>query len=227
MGGTWVTPAKTSVACSKSAAYSSSAATAMVVTPRLPASSLIQLMAPVRTTDGDTAVLKVALPEASFRLRRPGQLWLRDARGRGKAIVFPRPQARLVPRLTARRSSTAALPAGTAIAHSGAANVIDIVDLPQGSPWWRQAPPVLQELRTELSEGQLEEVLTEGMPQGLRFVAAFEGDRCPGVARWRILATTHCRRKLYVDDPVTTATERSRGIGAGADERVVSSPHPA
>ena len=54
----------------------------------------------------------------------------------------------------------------------------------------------------------------EGYPQGLRFLAVFEGGGCVGVAGWRILATTVTIRKLYVDDLVTVGSERSRGVGA-------------
>jgi GNAT superfamily N-acetyltransferase len=34
------------------------------------------------------------------------------------------------------------------------------------------------------------------------------------VAGWRVIATTVCGRKLYVDDLVTTASARGRGIGS-------------
>jgi GNAT superfamily N-acetyltransferase len=74
--------------------------------------------------------------------------------------------------------------------------------------------PVLHELRTELSAAQLAAVYTEGHPQGLRYLAAFDGDRCVGVAGWRIVATTAAIRKLYVDDLVTTSSKRSAGVGA-------------
>jgi GNAT superfamily N-acetyltransferase len=56
-------------------------------------------------------------------------------------------------------------------------------------------------------------VYAEGHPQGLRFTAAYDGDRCVGVAGWRIVATTATLRKLYVDDLVTTAAARSTGVG--------------
>jgi GNAT superfamily N-acetyltransferase len=45
-------------------------------------------------------------------------------------------------------------------------------------------------------------------------VIAPGGDRCVGVAGWRVTANTAAIRKLYVDDLVTRASERSRGIGA-------------
>jgi GNAT superfamily N-acetyltransferase len=74
--------------------------------------------------------------------------------------------------------------------------------------------PVLRELRPDLTAERLAAVYEEGYPQGLRYLAAFEHDRCVGVAGWRIVATTTATRKLYVDDLVTLASERSRGIGA-------------
>jgi GNAT superfamily N-acetyltransferase len=73
---------------------------------------------------------------------------------------------------------------------------------------------VLRELRPHLTAGGFAAVYEEGYPQGLRYLAAFEGDRCVGVAGWRVVATTTAIRKLYVDDLVTLASERSRGVGA-------------
>lgn len=90
----------------------------------------------------------------------------------------------------------------------------EFVDLPAGHPLWEQALPVLQELRTELTAEQLDEVLAEGTPQGLRFTAAVDDGTVRAVAGWRVLANTHVRRKLYVDDLSTAASARSRGFGA-------------
>jgi GNAT superfamily N-acetyltransferase len=73
--------------------------------------------------------------------------------------------------------------------------------------------PVLVELRPHLDEAGFEAVYAEGYPQGLRFLAAYDGDRCVGVAGWRILALTSSIRKLYVDDLVTTSDGRSKGVG--------------
>lgn len=73
--------------------------------------------------------------------------------------------------------------------------------------------PVLRELRTHLTEASLQEVYTEGHPQGLRYLAAYRDDRCVGVAGWRLVSTTHAIRKLYVDDLVTTESARSTGVG--------------
>jgi GNAT superfamily N-acetyltransferase len=73
--------------------------------------------------------------------------------------------------------------------------------------------PVLRELRPHLDEASFAAVYAEGHPQGLRFLAAYDGDRCVGVAGWRVLALAFAIRKLYVDDLVTTSEGRSRGVG--------------
>jgi GNAT superfamily N-acetyltransferase len=73
--------------------------------------------------------------------------------------------------------------------------------------------PVLVELRPHLDADSLTAVYAEGHPQGLRFLVAYDGDRCVGVAGWRIVALTFAIRKLYVDDLVTTSAGRSRGVG--------------
>jgi GNAT superfamily N-acetyltransferase len=73
--------------------------------------------------------------------------------------------------------------------------------------------PVLRELRPHLTAESFAAVYADGHPQGLRFTAAYDGDACVGVAGWRILACTAAIRKLYVDDLVTTASQRSAGVG--------------
>lgn len=91
---------------------------------------------------------------------------------------------------------------------------VRLVDLEPGDP--RLAAdvlPVLRELRPDLDEDSFAAVYAEGHPQGLRFTAAYEGDRCVGVAGWRVIATTHTIRKLHVDDLVTTSGARSGGVG--------------
>jgi GNAT superfamily N-acetyltransferase len=74
--------------------------------------------------------------------------------------------------------------------------------------------PVLKELRTSLTAEQFSDVYAEGHPQGLRFTAAYDGERCVAVAGWRLMATTVAGRKLYVDDLVTTEGQRGRGVGS-------------
>lgn len=89
-----------------------------------------------------------------------------------------------------------------------------LVDLGPEDPRWDSALPVLQELRPHLTPELLSQVLQEGQPQGLRFTALFDGDRCLAIAGWRVMANTSAIRKLYVDDLSTASGERSRGHGA-------------
>ncbi|MDX6285471.1 MAG: hypothetical protein QOG53_956 [Frankiales bacterium] len=90
-----------------------------------------------------------------------------------------------------------------------------IVDLDPGQPaLTSDVLPVLLELRPHLTEESFAAVYAEGYPQGLRFSAAYDDTgRCVGVAGWRVIATTHSLRKLYVDDLVTTELSRSTGVG--------------
>ena len=91
----------------------------------------------------------------------------------------------------------------------------DLVDLAPGDPRLAsEMLPVLRQLRPHLDEASLAAVYAEGHPQGLRFLAAYDGDgRCVGAAGWRLVAATHPIRKLYVDDLVTTEDARSTGVG--------------
>ncbi|MFJ2820096.1 GNAT family N-acetyltransferase [Streptomyces toxytricini] len=90
-----------------------------------------------------------------------------------------------------------------------------IIDLEPGDP--RLAAdllPVLRELRPHLTADLLADIYAEGHPQGLRFSAAYDdGGACTGAAGWRIVANTVDIRRLYVDDLVTAAHTRSRGVG--------------
>jgi GNAT superfamily N-acetyltransferase len=90
----------------------------------------------------------------------------------------------------------------------------ELVDLEPGDPRLvDDMLPVLKQLRTHLDADSLTAVYTEAHPQGLRFLVAYDGDRCVGVAGWRLLALTFAIRKLYVDDLVTVSDGRSKGVG--------------
>jgi len=92
---------------------------------------------------------------------------------------------------------------------------VKLVDIEPGDPrLGRDVLPVLCELRTELTRELFAAVYEEGHRQGLRYLAAYDGQRCVGVAGWRVVANTAAIKKLYVDDLVTAASERSRGVGA-------------
>lgn len=91
---------------------------------------------------------------------------------------------------------------------------LELVDLEPGDARLvSEALPVLLELRPHLTAASFTAVYEEGHPQGLRFLAAYDGDRCVGVAGWRMIACTSLIRRLYVDDLVTSATARSGGVG--------------
>jgi GNAT superfamily N-acetyltransferase len=88
------------------------------------------------------------------------------------------------------------------------------VDLDPGDPRLdSDVLPVLRELRPHLTAESFAAIYAEGHPQGLRFTALYDQDRCLAVAGWRLVATTLVGRKLYVDDLVTTSSMRSRGAG--------------
>ena len=90
-----------------------------------------------------------------------------------------------------------------------------LVDLDPGDRRFQEdAVPVLRELRPHLSARSAAQVYEEGYGQGLRFSAVYLDGRCVGVAGWRIVATMMARRKLHVDDLVTTESCRSRGVGS-------------
>ena len=94
------------------------------------------------------------------------------------------------------------------------ASPMDLVDLEPGDERLeRDVLPVLLELRPHLTAASFAEIYAEGHREGLRYTAAFDGGRCLGVAGWRFVSTTAFGRKLYVDDLVTTESDRSHGVG--------------
>ena len=89
-----------------------------------------------------------------------------------------------------------------------------LVDLEPGDPRLASdVVPVLLDLRPHLTPESFAAIYAEGYPQGLRYTVAYDGDRCVGVAGWRLVATTFAVRKLYVDDLVTDPGGRSKGVG--------------
>jgi hypothetical protein len=58
---------------------------------------------------------------------------------------------------------------------------VTIVELPAGSPWWRQGGlETLTELRPGLDGETLHRVLVGGAAEGLRYHGAVVGGRCQG-----------------------------------------------
>ena len=90
-----------------------------------------------------------------------------------------------------------------------------LVDVEPGDPRLSaEILPVLQQLRPQLTAESFAAIYAEGFASGLRFLAAYDGDACVGVAGWRIWAKTFGGRELYVDDLVTDEARRSTGVGA-------------
>lgn len=74
--------------------------------------------------------------------------------------------------------------------------------------------PVLLELRPHLTTETFEAIYHEGYEQGLRYTAVYLDGQCIAVAGWRLVVGTAWNgTKLYVDDLVTAADQRSRGAG--------------
>lgn len=91
---------------------------------------------------------------------------------------------------------------------------MQICDIEPGDDRVADILAVLVELRPHLTAPSFDGIYREGYPQGLRYTAVFDDERCLGVAGWRINALTALSpRKLYVDDLVTTVDARSSGVG--------------
>jgi GNAT superfamily N-acetyltransferase len=79
-------------------------------------------------------------------------------------------------------------------------------------PWLERAEAVHRQLRTALPadyRAKMQRVFAGGG----RMVVAAEGDAVRGLAVWRVHENTAIGVHLYVDDLVTDARQRSRGVG--------------
>jgi GNAT superfamily N-acetyltransferase len=90
---------------------------------------------------------------------------------------------------------------------------MEIVELPPGDERLEAVYPVMRELRTELSDHELEERYAAGHVDGYRLAAVFDGDECRAAAGYRIVTNFVSGRHLYVDDLVTAEPWRSHGYG--------------
>ncbi|KAF0723841.1 hypothetical protein Ae201684P_017129 [Aphanomyces euteiches] len=84
----------------------------------------------------------------------------------------------------------------------------------ESRPWLIKAEAVHRELRPQLDEAYLDQ-LTEIFGQGGELLVAIDktSKAVVGVSLFRVYRDTFSGRKLYVDDLVTAASERSKGIG--------------
>ena len=79
-------------------------------------------------------------------------------------------------------------------------------------PWLERAEAVHRQLRTALPadyRAKMQRVFAGGG----RMVVAAEADAVRGLAVWRVHENTAIGVHLYVDDLVTDAGQRSRGVG--------------
>ncbi|MGW3440993.1 GNAT family N-acetyltransferase [Streptomyces bacillaris] len=91
-----------------------------------------------------------------------------------------------------------------------------LVDLGPGDPRMAaDVAPLIRALRPRLSADAFTAFAEEGHAQGLRFTVAYDAatGRALGAATHRVLATSR-GRLLFVDDLVTAAESRGRGVGA-------------
>ena len=98
---------------------------------------------------------------------------------------------------------------------------VEIVELPPRDEALAQVYPVMQELRTELSEKEFEERYAAGHAEGYRIAAVFDGGACRAAAGYRILTNFVSGRHIYVDDLVTAEQWRSHGYGRMLNEHLV------
>jgi GNAT superfamily N-acetyltransferase len=90
---------------------------------------------------------------------------------------------------------------------------MEIVELPPGDERLEAVWPVMQELRTELSEEELNSLYEAGHADGYRIAAVFDGDECRAAAGFRVSVSFVSGKYLYIDDLVTGERWRSQGYG--------------
>ena len=78
--------------------------------------------------------------------------------------------------------------------------------------WLSLAEPVHRQLRERLPADYAGRLATV-FANGARMSLAVEGGMVRGVAVWRMVENTYEGRRLYIDDLVTDAARRSRGVG--------------
>jgi GNAT superfamily N-acetyltransferase len=95
---------------------------------------------------------------------------------------------------------------------------MEILELPPGDERLAAVYPVMNELRTGLSEDQFHERYVAGHVDGYRIAAVFDGDECRACAGYRLLTNFVSGRHLYIDDLVTADRWRSHGYGRLVDK---------
>ena len=78
--------------------------------------------------------------------------------------------------------------------------------------WLRRAETVHRQLRPQLPADYATR-MAEIFATGVEMWIAADGAKVAGIGVFRSIENTHAGRKLYVDDLVTDATQRSKGVG--------------
>ncbi len=73
--------------------------------------------------------------------------------------------------------------------------------------------PVMNELRTELSEAAFRDIYSQGYREGYRLVGLFDEGRCRAAAGYHLSHGFLHGRFMYIDDLVTASRWRSKGYG--------------
>ena len=90
---------------------------------------------------------------------------------------------------------------------------MDIREIPPGHDLLSAVYPVMQELRTELTEDDFHVRYAAGHERGYRIAAVFDGEECRAAAGYRLFTNFVDGKHLYIDDLVTAARWRSHGYG--------------
>jgi GNAT superfamily N-acetyltransferase len=91
-------------------------------------------------------------------------------------------------------------------------DVTDHVGAVTAPAWLAAAEPLHRDLRPQLPPDYAA-TMARVFEGGGRMIVATQGEAAVGLAVWRVLENTMFGRFLYVDDLVTDATLRSKGVG--------------
>jgi len=97
---------------------------------------------------------------------------------------------------------------------------VDIREL-ESQREWREAFPVMQQLRTHLDEEQYLDYLEQMTADGYRLFGLFSGDDLAALAGVNIMTNMYYGRHLWVFELVTDADHRSEGFGKQLFEYLV------
>nr|WP_078430871.1 GNAT family N-acetyltransferase [Alkalihalobacterium alkalinitrilicum] len=78
---------------------------------------------------------------------------------------------------------------------------------------WREAFEIMKELRTELSEVEFLQLREEMQSQGYKLYALCDSEKIVAVTGFIVLTNLYSGKHVWVNDLVSTATERSKGYG--------------